>query len=161
MSELRRVVVVTVVLFLGAVALAGKGPDALRASHTVLERPARDARDALPIGNGDIGVSAWVDAQGVLTLLIGKTDAWGEHGRLLKVGRLEQLKSQFIHQFLLAGVLKFIKKRKYAEARQVMDLSKHPEMQQLRLSPKWFPVKVTFSLYLWFSQLFPSATSSR
>jgi len=80
---------------------------------------------------------------------------------LLRVGRLEQLKSQFIHQFLLAGVWKFIKKRKYAEARQVMDLSKYPEMQQLRLSPKWFPVKVTFSLYLWFSQLFPSATSSR
>jgi hypothetical protein len=80
---------------------------------------------------------------------------------LLKVSRLEQLKSQFIHQFLLAGVWKFIKKRKYAEARQVMDLSKHPEMQQLRLSLKWFPVKVTFSLYLSFSKLFPSATSSR
>jgi len=43
----------------------------------------------------------------------------------------------------------------------VMDLSKLPEMQQLQISPKWFPVKVTFSLYLWFSQLFPSATSSR
>ena len=80
---------------------------------------------------------------------------------LLKSSRLEQLKSQFIHQFVLAGAWKFIKKRKYAEARQVMNLSKHPEMQQLRISPKWFPVKVTFSLYLWFSKLFPFATSAR
>lgn len=47
-----------------------------------------DARTALPIGNGDIGVSAWVEPSGDLVLLIGKTDSWCEQSRLLKVGKV-------------------------------------------------------------------------
>jgi hypothetical protein len=56
--------------------------------NVILHGPARDARDSLPVGNGDIGVNAWVEKDGILTILIGKTDTWGEFGSLLKVGRL-------------------------------------------------------------------------
>lgn len=42
----------------------------------------------MPIGNGDIGVNVWVEPNGDLILLLSKTDAWSENGRLLKLGRI-------------------------------------------------------------------------
>ena len=80
---------------------------------------------------------------------------------LLQPSRLEALKSEFIHQFILAGVWKFIKKGECDEARQVMHLSKLPEIRQLRVSPKWYPVKMAFSLYLSLSKMLPSVLASR
>ncbi len=44
--------------------------------------------DSLPAGNGDIGVNVWTEEDGDLLLYIGKTDAFDESGRLLKLGRL-------------------------------------------------------------------------
>jgi len=43
----------------------------------------------MPIGNGDIGANLWVDTAGTLSLLISKTDAMSEIGRLLKIGRID------------------------------------------------------------------------
>ena len=40
------------------------------------------------LGNGDIGINAWVEPNNDLLLYLGKTDAWSENGRLFKVGRL-------------------------------------------------------------------------
>ena len=80
---------------------------------------------------------------------------------LLQPSRLEALKSEFIHQFILAGVWKFIKKGECDEARQVMHLSKLPEIRQLRVSPKWYPVKMAFSLYISLSKMLPSVLASR
>ena len=42
----------------------------------------------MPIGNGDIGINVWHDPNGDLLLYIGKTDAFDESCRLLKLGRL-------------------------------------------------------------------------
>jgi hypothetical protein len=42
----------------------------------------------MPLGNGDIGASAWVEQGGDLLLLVSKTDAWDDNGRLVKVGRV-------------------------------------------------------------------------
>jgi alpha-L-fucosidase 2 len=42
----------------------------------------------MPLGNGDIGVNAWVEEDGDLLFYIGKTDSWDDNGRLLKVGRV-------------------------------------------------------------------------
>ena len=50
--------------------------------------PAKDGRDSMPLGNGDISVNAWMEASGSLVLTIGKADSWGDNGRLLKIGRL-------------------------------------------------------------------------
>ena len=42
----------------------------------------------MPIGNGEIGLNAWVEESGDLLFYIGRTDSWDENGRLLKVGRV-------------------------------------------------------------------------
>ncbi len=43
---------------------------------------------SMPLGNGDIGLNAWVEPSGELIFYISKTDSWGDNGRLLKVGRV-------------------------------------------------------------------------
>lgn len=43
----------------------------------------------MPLGNGDIGVNVWTEADGVLRFYISKTDSWSENGRLLKVGKVK------------------------------------------------------------------------
>jgi hypothetical protein len=43
----------------------------------------------MPMGNGDIGSNIWVSPGGNLHLLLSKTDAMSEIGRLLKIGELE------------------------------------------------------------------------
>jgi len=52
------------------------------------DAPSGDYRGSMPLGNGDIGLNAWVDDRGDVVFYIGKTDAWGDNGRLLKVGRV-------------------------------------------------------------------------
>src|SRR6267154_2566142 len=43
---------------------------------------------SMPIGNGDITANVWVESGGDLMMYIGKSDAWSEATRLLKVGRV-------------------------------------------------------------------------
>jgi alpha-L-fucosidase 2 len=50
--------------------------------------PSIDANGSMPLGNGDIGLNAWIDTQGDLVAYISKTDAWGDNARLLKIGRV-------------------------------------------------------------------------
>lgn len=50
--------------------------------------PSQDAAGAIPIGNGDLGAGVWMEPNGDVLLLIGKTDAWDEHSRLCKLGKL-------------------------------------------------------------------------
>ncbi|MCC7569637.1 MAG: hypothetical protein KO463_08525, partial [Candidatus Methanofastidiosa archaeon] len=50
--------------------------------------PSRDASGSMPLGNGDISLNAWVEPSGDLCFYIGKTDAWGDNARLLKVGKV-------------------------------------------------------------------------
>jgi hypothetical protein len=50
--------------------------------------PGKDFTDSMPIGNGDIGLNVWVEPNGDLLFLIGKTDAFDENSTLLKLGRI-------------------------------------------------------------------------
>ncbi len=52
------------------------------------DTPGPDCTASMPLGNGDIGLNAWVEENGDLCFYIGKTDAWGDNGRLLKVGKV-------------------------------------------------------------------------
>ncbi len=54
----------------------------------VWDSPSADANGSMPLGNGDIGLNAWVEPSGDLVFYISKTDAWGDNARLLKVGRV-------------------------------------------------------------------------
>jgi len=58
------------------------------AYDVVWETPSRDFSGSMPLGNGDIGLNAWVEENGDLVFYISKTDSWGDNGRLLKVGRV-------------------------------------------------------------------------
>ncbi len=56
--------------------------------NVVWDSPSKDANGSMPLGNGDIGLNAWIEPGGNLVFYISKTDAWGDNARLLKVGRV-------------------------------------------------------------------------
>ncbi len=56
--------------------------------NVVWDSPSADAHGSMPIGNGDVGISAWVEPSGDLVFYVSKTDAWDENGRLCKIGRV-------------------------------------------------------------------------
>ena len=74
-----------------AVPLDGGEPaplDRLDGYDVVYDSPGPDCTGSMPLGNGDIGLNVWVEPEGDILLLISKTDAWDESGRLVKVGRV-------------------------------------------------------------------------
>lgn len=56
--------------------------------NIVWDSPSKDHHGSMPLGNGDIGLNVWVEKSGDLCFYIGKTDSWGDNGRLLKVGKV-------------------------------------------------------------------------
>ena len=56
--------------------------------NVVWDSPSKDSSGSMPLGNGDIGLNVWVEECGDLVFYIGKTDAWSETVRLLKIGRV-------------------------------------------------------------------------
>ena len=62
--------------------------DPLDRYNVVWESPSEDFSGSMPLGNGDIGLNVWAEKNGDLLFYIGKTDSWGDNGRLLKVGRV-------------------------------------------------------------------------
>jgi len=82
---------------------AGPEPENL-----VWTTPGADSRDSMPLGNGDIGLNVWTEANGDLVFYISKTDTWGprvEHEKgLLKVGKVRvkmSPASPFVRQSLI------------------------------------------------------------
>ncbi len=64
--------------------LAGSAAD----YNVVWDSPSKGPAGSMPLGNGDIGVNAWVEPSGDVVFYIGKSDAWGDNGRLLKIGKI-------------------------------------------------------------------------
>ncbi len=56
--------------------------------NVVWDSPSTDHNGSMPLGNGDIGLNAWAQADGTLHFLISKTDAWDDNSRLVKVGKV-------------------------------------------------------------------------
>jgi hypothetical protein len=50
--------------------------------------PGMNSQGSMPLGNGDIGINAWVETSGDLVFYLSKTDAWCENGQLLKLGQI-------------------------------------------------------------------------
>ncbi len=50
--------------------------------------PGLNSQGSMPLGNGDIGINAWVERNGDLLFYLSKTDAWSENGQLLKLGKI-------------------------------------------------------------------------
>ena len=53
------------------------------------DTPSKDALGSMPLGNGETSLNAWVNPSGILSFYIGRTDSWGENGRLLKLGLVQ------------------------------------------------------------------------
>lgn len=62
--------------------------DQITKYNVVWDSPSKDYNGSMPIGNGDIGANVWVEENGDLLFYIGKTDAFSENARLLKLGKL-------------------------------------------------------------------------
>ena len=62
--------------------------DRLQEYNVIWDSPSRDSSGSMPLGNGDIGLNVWVEADGDLLLLIAKSDAWDENSINLKLGRI-------------------------------------------------------------------------
>ncbi len=71
-----------------AAGIESAATERLDAYNVVWDSPSADSRGSMPLGNGDVGVNAWVEPGGDLVLLLSKTDAWSGNCRLLKLGRL-------------------------------------------------------------------------
>jgi len=56
--------------------------------NVVWDSPSKDHHGSMPLGNGEIGLNAWIEPTGDLVFYIAKTDSWGDNGRLLKVGKV-------------------------------------------------------------------------
>ena len=52
------------------------------------DSPGGTSSNSMPLGNGDIGLNAWVESNGDLVFYVSKTNAWDENARLCKVGRV-------------------------------------------------------------------------
>jgi hypothetical protein len=50
------------------------------------DSPSVDHHGSMPLGNGDIGINAWITPAGDVQFYISKTDAWDDNARLVKVG---------------------------------------------------------------------------
>lgn len=70
------------------VAAATHAPADLDRYNVLWTTPSRDASGAMPIGNGEVGLSVWVEEDGDLQFYISRTDAWSEACRLLKLGKI-------------------------------------------------------------------------
>ena len=75
-------------LYCGSTGAQTPSGDPLEACNVTWKSPSEDCNGSMPIGNGDIGMNVWVERGGDLWLLLSKTDAWSENGRLLKLGRI-------------------------------------------------------------------------
>ena len=56
--------------------------------NVVWDTPSENALGSMPLGNGDIGLNAWAEKDGSVQFIIGKTDAWDDNARLVKVGKV-------------------------------------------------------------------------
>lgn len=55
----------------------------------VWDTPSQGSAGSMPIGNGDIGLNVWAEANGKIRCYIAKTDAWDGAGRLLRLGGVD------------------------------------------------------------------------
>jgi len=82
------ILALTALATLAASPLAAATGDMMQPYDVTWDAPSKDSSGSMPIGNGDIGLNVWVEQDGDLLFYIGKTDAWSENARLLKLGRV-------------------------------------------------------------------------
>ena len=87
MSATRSCLLIVVVCHLVAASVFAID-DPLDKYNVVWTSPSKDYNGSMPIGNGEIGLNVWVESNGDLVFLCGRTDSWNENMRLCKIGRV-------------------------------------------------------------------------
>ncbi len=72
------------VLFGFAYQLPARLPDPV-----IWKSPSEGSAGSMPIGNGDIGLNVWAEANGNVRFYVAKSDAWDGAGRLLRLGGVD------------------------------------------------------------------------
>ena len=67
---------------------------------------------------------------------------------ILNSQQIEKCKSNFIHQFILAGIYRQIKQGDFQKALKIMELFKIPCLNKLSISLKWFFLRYSLSYLL-------------
>ncbi len=75
-------------LLLGLFLVSGGRAAPVDAYNLVWNSPSVDHHGSMPLGNGDIALNVWMTASGDLQFYIGKTDAWDDNARLVKIGKV-------------------------------------------------------------------------
>ncbi len=68
--------------------LSGTGNRFVAANDVAWTTLGSNENDSMPIGNGDLAANVWTERNGELVLLVAKSDAWTELGKLVKLGRV-------------------------------------------------------------------------
>ena len=55
----------------------------------VFDKPAKDEKGMMPLGNGEVGAMAWLDAAGTLHTVLQNSDSWNEAGLHVKTGAID------------------------------------------------------------------------
>lgn len=71
--------------------------------------------------------------------------------RLLSDKKFIKAKSSFFNQFILGGTYRSIKRLNFKRAKRIMTLFKMPELNDLKMVPKWIGIKSAFKLITAFS----------
>ena len=79
---------IALVIIVMAISAAAQARDPLKQYNVVWESPSDSESGSMPLGNGDIGLNAWVEKNGDLLFYISKNDSASENDRLLKLGRI-------------------------------------------------------------------------
>jgi len=72
----------------GAGTMEPKPANTLDACNVIWDAPSTNSLGSMPLGNGDIGVNAWVEQNGDFVFFVSKTDSWTDSGRLVKLGQV-------------------------------------------------------------------------
>lgn len=85
MKSFRFVLPLLAALLLAACA---DSPSRVSRYDVIWDSPSADASGSMPLGNGELGINLWVEAEGDLLFYLARTDTWSETGRPLKLGRV-------------------------------------------------------------------------
>jgi alpha-L-fucosidase 2 len=120
--------------------------------NIVWNTPGINSQGSMPLGNGDIGINAWVEENGDLVFYVSKTDAWSEMGQLLKLGkiRLSLHPNQFA-SYSFSQILELQKGRivlKYGSTNIILWVdANHPTIQIDIVSKDSLNAKVSFETW--------------
>lgn len=122
--------------------------------------PSENPSGAMPIGNGEVGASVWMEKNGNLLFYLSRTDAWAENSSLYKLGRIRVS----LYPLLQGGSVSFRQFLNLKEGKIEIELKNDKENIKLDFmvdsdSPviylkgkSSYPVQVTVSSEIWRTQ---------